>query len=696
MQKSPKIFGNYRHNGYLCNNIVSNDMKTIALILIFMVLPCLSAQSQQTQTWEELWQEMQADEDADEEVQDDAYERLAQIASQPIELNGATREELEQLPFLSELQVMDLLEYRHRYGPVRSLRELKMVPSLDYRQQELLPFFLYVDGNRQVGDTVATYRRRARPVTELTITGRVPFYERRGDHDGYLGYPYRHSLRAEYSQGQRLRVGLIGAQDAGEPFFSGGNSWGYDHYSYYVQLGQLGILDKAVVGKYRLSAGMGLVLGSSFNLGKLASLMSLGRQPVTLRPHTSRSQADYFHGAAATVGLLRKDRYGDAPLKLTAFVSHRPIDATLATDGTVTTLVTDGYHRTVAEMGRKDNTHLTAFGGRVAYSRNGWRAGVNVVTTHSDRELQPPKALYRRHSPQGTDFTNVSVDYGYTRPRLTIGGETAMNRDGNVATVNSLGWQPSTSVSIMALWRYYSYRYTGLYSHSFGDNSTAQNESGFFLGTTLTPLRHLTVTAYADYAWFPWAKYLVSQSSRAYDFLLQTEYHLNHWKLLARGRMRLRERDDETKKALTDNNDYRIRLAATWEGHTGWSARTQLDATRAFYLKASSGWMMSELVTWQHRSWQLCTLAAYFHTDDYASRLYLYERQMAHEFYMPSYYGQGLRLTLLARKDFGTRLRLSARLGYTNYFDRATIGTGLQQIDGSHQTDLDLQLRWRL
>ena len=666
----------------------------ILSVLLLLLTPCLA---QQPQTWEELWEELQADDDTDDDGYDDVYERMAQLARHPMDINSATRADLEQLPFLSELQVMDLLEYRHRYGPVRSMRELKMVQSMDARQLELLPFFVFADGTSHVADTVGKApRRRMSPKMELTLTGRVPFQERRGDRDGYLGYRYRHSLRAEYSLGDRLRVGLIGSQDAGEPFFAGANKWGYDHYSYYVQVGRYGILDRAVVGKYRVSAGMGLVLGSSFTLSKMASLSSLGRQPTTLRPHTSRSQADYFRGAAATLGLLRRDAYGDAPLKLTLFVSHRPADATLAADGSAVTLSTSGYHRTLSELERKDNTHLTALGGRASFAVNGWRAGLNVVATHTDRELRPSQALYHRYSASGTDFLNFSLDYGYTRARLTISGETAMNRQGNIATVNSVGWQASPDVSIMALWRHYGSRYTGLYSHSFGDNASAQNESGFFLGTTIKALRRLTVTAYADYAWFPWAKYMVSQSSRACDFLVQADYRLSGWRLLARGRVRLRQRDDETKAALADNNEYRGRLAAVCDAGKGWSVRTQVDAVRAFYLEPSKGWMGSEQLSWTHGSWMLTATMAYFRTDSYASRIYLYERLMAHEFYLPAYYGEGLHLAAMVRKDIGRRLRLAVRLAYLNYFDRATIGSGLQQIDGSHQTDLDVQLRWRL
>ena len=49
----------------------------------------------------------------------------------------------------------------------------------------------------------------------------------------------------------------------------------------------------------------------------------------------------------------------------------------------------------------------------------------------------------------------------------------------------------------------------------------------------------------------------------------------------------------------------------------------------------------------------------------------------------------------MGRANIGKRLMLTAKIGITNYFDRAVIGTSYQQIDASSQTDLDLQLRWK-
>ena len=633
---------------------------------------------------------------------EDSYELLELLAANPLNLNHCTREDLEQLPFLSAQQVMDLLEYLYRYGPMRSLGELRMVRSLDHPQLSLLPFFVYVGGEADIPPD----NRFPRPDSLLrrgkhTLMGtlRIPFYERKGDQNGYLGYPYRHTLRYELSSSNRLRLGFVAAQDAGEPFFAKGNSQGYDFYSYYLQLRRLGRIDNLVVGKYKLSAGMGLVLGQSFQLGKLATLQSLGRTVQTIRPHASRSEADYFQGAAATISVLRRPwlRHGtNTPqLLLSAFASRRPIDATLTKAGDAQTLITSGYHRTPTEMEKKGNTHITAGGLHIIYNIGGLRMGATAVYSQLDRPLQPQRqTLFRRYYAHGQHFLNMSVDYAYLHHRLSLTGETATDGHGAMATANTLSWQPSARLSLMALQRFYSYRYTSLYGHGFGESSRTQNESGIYLGATWNPLAHLRLQGYADYARFPWARYGVSQSSEAWDFLVQTTWQRGHWTLLLRHRSRLRQKDNEKKTALIANDSHQERFSITYAVNA-WTLMTRLDLNHVASSHTDRGWLLSQHATWTSPRIQLNGMAALFNTDSYQSRIYVYERQLQHEFYFPTYYGRGIRLGIHGRVELSSRLRLSTRLGYTNYFDRSVIGSALQQIAHSHQTDLDMQLSWR-
>lgn len=657
-----------------------------ALLTVVLLLATLSSVGQEQHAWEPLLAQVLTSDDVEAETWEDTYSQLCELEQQPLDLNTVTREELEQLPFLSAQQVEGIMEYLYQYGPMKSLSELRMIKALDYAQVELLQYFTYVDDDRQEPsfpslNDILSYGRH-----ELMYNVRVPFNEREGDKNGYLGYPYRHWGRYQLTYRDYVKLGAVFSQDAGEPFFADLNKAGYDFYSYYLQLKHLRRVDNLVVGKYKLSAGMGLVLNNSFGMGKLVMLQQLGRSTNTVRPHASRSQSGYFRGLAATVSLSPHCR-------LTAFASYRPQDATLNDDGTAATLLADGYHRTQTEMDKKDNTHATDAGARVLYRDGAFHAGATAVYTHFDRELRPNTAtLYRRHYAQGNDFLNVSADYGYLHHRFSLNGETAMNRDGALATINSLNVAVSDQLSLMLLQRFYSYSYTALYARSLSEGGRVQNESGVYLGLTWRPSPALKLQAYTDYAYFAWARYQVSQSSHAWDNLVTATYSQQSWNLSGRYRLHLRQKDNEAKTTLDDLTEHRFRLAFSRSGLGRLSTTTQTDAIVA---NSEWGYMLTQTVNARWPALLLNVGVGYFHTTGYDSRLYVYESGPLYNFSIPAYFGEGLRLHLMSKVNVSRRLSLTAKLGYTHYFDRSTIGSGIQQIDSSSQTDLDLQFRWK-
>lgn len=656
------------------------------LLTLLLTLLITAAHGQTERRWEPALAGVMTAEDTESTVWEDTYDMLCELEQHPFDLNTVSREELEALPFLTAQQVEDLMEYRYRYGTLKSVNELRMIRSLDARLVELLRYFVYV-AEEPVSDKGFSLADAARyGHNELMGNVRVPFYSRRGDDNGYAGYPYRHWLRYQFSFKDYVRIGIVGSQDAGEPFFSNKNSTGYDFYSYYLQVRHWGCAENIVVGRYKLSFGMGLVVNNGFGMGKLATLQQLGRSTNTVRPHSSRSQSDFMQGAAAT--LLLSPR-----CQLTTFLSYRPFDATLNSDGTIRTIVTDGYHRTPTELEKKNNSHAVDAGAHIAYRHNGLYVGASALYTHTDRELRPDtRTLYRRYSAQGSDFLNVSADYGYLKSRFTLSGETAVNRDGAVATINSVSLRATDELNIMLLHRFFSYRYTALYARTMAEGGHAQNEQGAYVGLTWQPTPRLSLRAYTDYSYFPWARYQVSQASHAWDNLLTAVYNFHDWTFTARYRLHLRQRDNETKTMLADLTEQRGRLSAAWLGRV-FSSGTQIDLTSAG--SGDKGYMVSQILGWRLQPLRLTVQGGYFNTDSYDSRLYVYERGPLYSFSFPSFYGEGMRCALMLQSTFSSRLSLTAKLGYTHYFDHSTIGSGLQQIDKPSQTDLDMQVRWK-
>ena len=90
----------------------------ILCILISYSLFDLQAQSN--------WVEWKEDISEAEDISkwQEQYESLSELAEHPFNINTITREQLEQLPFLSDKMIENILYYIYKYGPMVSKKEL--------------------------------------------------------------------------------------------------------------------------------------------------------------------------------------------------------------------------------------------------------------------------------------------------------------------------------------------------------------------------------------------------------------------------------------------------------------------------------------------------------------------------------------------------------------------------------------------
>lgn len=646
--------------------------------------------------WQQLLSDLSSSEDFEHVAWQDYEEDLEEMAQHPVNLNTATREELERMPFLTASQVEDILFYIYRYGQLKSMSELTLISSIDWYQRQLMSCFFFVadDGSKPAFPSLKTIAQYGKH--EVMGMLKVPFYERKGDASGtggYLGYPYKHGLRYLFRYGNSVKLGFVASQDAGEPFFGGRNTMGYDFYSFYLQVKNLGRWKNITLGRYRLNVGLGLILNNDFGFGKLSALTSLGRSSsCIICGHSSRSSANYLQGAAATYTLLKG-------LELTGFLSYRQIDATLSADGGgIKTILKTGLHRTVNEIAKQKVASNTLVGGNISYRHQGWHIGGTAFYTSFSLPLTPNKSqLYKRFAPEGNAFWNASISYGYISHRLTLSGETATGDCGSIATLNAASYLCSDHFTLMALHRFYSARYYSLFSNSFSEGSDVQDENGVYLGFTWIPALHWSITAYSDFAYFAWPKYQTRESTQSWDNLVNILFQPSRV-LTVGGRFRYKD------KAGTTTG--RLRLYATIS-QKRWSAKTSFDYTMSQAESTmknegdelSKGYMVSEHIGWEWKWKQLKgTLRGclgYFHTSDFASRIYAYEPGLLYQMSFGSYYGEGIRYALVARSEIGSHLLLIAKLGTTDYFDRSHISSGLQEISRSSQTDLEIQVKWK-
>ena len=680
------LFGEMDYFGLFCICNRQDTMKKAIIVILCVWHGIMWAQ--EPQTWEEKLDETGILDEQDEEGAAQIYDLLSELAEHKIDLNAATREDLLQLPFLTDGQVEELCEYLYRYGPMRSLGELAMIESLDYERRQLLLNFVYLSEKTIRGND--TYPSApSQPKSEFVGDARIPLYRRLGDRDGYLGYPYKHSFRYALQRGKHFKAGLIGAQDGGEPFLANKNKWGYDYYSFYAIVKNVGRVKSLVTGRYRINMGMGLVMNGSIAMGKTSTLASAGQTATVIRPHSSRMEGNYLQGAAATVRLTN---HVDA----TAFLSYRHIDATLNDDSTtIATIVKTGYHRTPTEMEKKHNATEGLAGAVLHYRSYHLNVGLTGVYDWFGKEIAPKTSqAYRQYYAAGKRFWNVGVVYGYSAKGFYINGETATGNSHALATINTIGWKATGDMTLLAVQRFYSYRYYALHGYSFSEGGSVQNESGIYIGADWHPNKRFQLKAYSDIAYFPWAKYQAQTASHSFDNSISATYQWGAFTVFGRYRLKMREKDNDDKTRLIYKKEHKARASVSYADGS-WTAKATGDLAYTQYKKRSLGWMVSGNVGCKWKRWQANVNVAFFHTDDYDSRVYMYEKGPLYSFALHTFYGKGIHGSVLVRHDFNTRWMVMAKVGYTHYFDRDTIGTALQTIAHRWQSDIDIQCRWK-
>ena len=340
-------------------------------LCVSVFFTCLNVCAQSS--WME-WEE-QIGEKANLSSWEELYENLSELAEHPFNINTVTKEELEQLPFLSDKMVENILYYVYKYGPLVSLNELWGVEGMDKQTQTFLKDFVYV-GNSVEKRAFSWKNLWKYNKQEVWMRTDIPLNEKAGYADiplgeeekfaskRYYGDPYYLNLRYKFQFQQKVYVSLAAEKDAGEPFFSLYNRKGFDFYNASVQLNDFGKLHTLVLGNYKASFGYGLVMNMGFSMGKYTSFSTLNRAGKGLSKYTSMNETNYLQGAGAS--WKWKNRW-----LLTGFVSFRNQDATVDNE-CITTLKTDGYHRLKKDMEKKNTVFNTLVGSNLTYTRRAY------------------------------------------------------------------------------------------------------------------------------------------------------------------------------------------------------------------------------------------------------------------------------------------------------------------------------------
>lgn len=166
----------------------------------------LVAQNATLSLWEENLEQLSADEE--ERNWEDELETLSARLQEPVNINAATKRQLEEFPFLTDIQIENILAYVYINGQMQTLYELQLVAEMDRQTIELLLPFVCIK-------TVEGPSRYPSLKTVLKYAGQevltrldIPLYTRKGYEKNYLGPAVYHSLRYSFRYGDYFQAGI--------------------------------------------------------------------------------------------------------------------------------------------------------------------------------------------------------------------------------------------------------------------------------------------------------------------------------------------------------------------------------------------------------------------------------------------------------------------------------------------------------
>lgn len=637
------------------------------------------------------------------------FETLEYLSNNPISLNSAEAEDFAELIFLDESKIQSIIDYREENGAFISIYELQAVPNLtisDIRQ--LSPFVTIANRDNQyqlpikdmlVNGDHEIFTRLTRTLEtvkghRLNDKGVVPF---EGDVNNLF-------LRYQYDYDGRLSFGLTAEKDSGESFFKRSNKQGFDYYSAHFHLKDVvKNMRDLVIGDYSISFGQGLIAHNFFGGTKSSLVTNIKKGGRTIKPYTSKNEANFFRGIASTYNLT-------SDIDISAFASIRKSDGNIIEVDTLegedilnafSSLREDGFHRTTNEIEDENSISRFSTGSRIKLKKSAFSLGANILYERFSSFLQPQDQLYNKFRFRGQSLLNTSLDYTFKIRNINLFGEFASSQNGGIAFMSGALLVLNRKTDIAILYRDYGKEYQSLNSNSFGEGTSTNNERGIYIGLRHSINNKWTFSAYADQWNHPWIRFRVDAPSSGKEYLARLEYSTRYsFNAYVQYKYESKFRnlsDNETAIDIPINISlHKLRYFQKIPINRSFELRNRIEVSLFEDDEKSKGIFIAQDIHFNKRPFNLTSRIAYFNIDDFDARIYAYENDLLYSFFIPFFQNEGMRFYLNMKYKWNYKLTTEFRIARSHFFDIDTIGSGNNLINNNSRTDIKFQVRYRL
>lgn len=692
--------------------------KTIIILFLFLLpISLFSQQGKPNQSTEEVIENYieEISYNTDKEIDlITLYENLTYYINEPLNLNSATKEDLEKLQLLSDFQINSLLKYIKDYGQLLSIYELLNVNGFNQEYVRLiLPFvtvktiepFMSFDPKKAIKyGKHKLFLRAQRVIQEQQGYSYITDSALAANPNSrYVGDPMHYYLRYNFTYKNKVSWGITADKDPGEEFFKGTQKRGFDFYSAHLLAKDIGPFKTIVIGDYYAQFGQGLVIWSGFNYGKTSMVTNIRRRAQGLKKYSGSDENLFLRGVGITTKFKK--------LKFTAFTSHKKIDANITIVDSLTgeaeevsSLQTSGLHTTPNELMDRKSLGETIFGSNITLNAKNYRFGLTGLTYSYSAPLIKTPTIYNQYNFSGNQNSNIGLDYQLIIKNVTFFGEAAMSQNGGKAFINSMLFSLSPQTSMAILHRHYERNYQALYANAFGENSTISNENGIYIGTIIIPYARWKIAGYYDIFSFPWLKYETYAPTKGHDYMAEIAFTPNRY---INTYLRYRQKNKPTNipstipqiiNGIQNINTQRLRFHIAYKLSKQLELRNRIEWNEyKTEHKTDHGVYFYQDAIYKHQKLPLQIAFRYgiFDTDSYDSRIYAYENDILYAFSVPAVYYKGNRIYITLKYSINKNIDLWLRYGETYYYNKDVISSGLTQINGNVKSEVKAQLRIR-
>ncbi len=666
---------------------------------------------------------------AEETDYSDLLDALNYYKEHRINLNNTTKEELQNLVYLNDIQINNLLKHIEKNGKLITIYELQTINGFDLQTiNKILPYIrvtdnftsshfsvkqMFVDGQNTV---LFRYSRVLEQQAGFAPIDSAALFK--SPNSRYIGSPDKIYARYKFNYGTNVSWGITGEKDQGELFLKsnqnfnyewynqslkGNQKSGFDFYSAHFYLHNIKFIKSLAIGDYQVTFGQGLTAWTSYSFAKGVNIFSVKKSALGIRPYTSVDENKFMRGVATTIGFKG--------VEATAFYSMKHVDANVSdttADGeaaAVSSLETTGYHSTPSEIADKHTILQTIYGGNLSYKRKKFSVGLTAVNYELDKEYNRALSYYNQFEFSSKQNFNVGLDYNFIIRNFNFFGEEAISQNGGKAFLNGALINLDSKVSLTFLHRYYERNFQNSLSAAFAESSNANNEKGLYIGTQIKPSNTVTLTAYYDRFEFQWLKYQVNAPSYGNDFIGQLNYTPSKkTDMYIRIHQRNKQQNISTTYEAIDylvplkQTNYRLDMVSSIIPSIKLKSRLELIDYKLGSNATEKGYLVMQNIIYNNIGNPFSATLGYalFQTDTYNARIYAYENDIPGVYSIPAYYYRGSRFYIMLDYNITRKIEVWVRYSQTYYDNQTTISAGgLNEIDGKTKSEIKAQIRFK-